>query len=52
MDQELIINIGIILTIVAVYLLTRNKSKGSKEYSKLYEDIINGDEHKVKGKHY
>jgi hypothetical protein len=50
MDNEVMINIGIILTVVAVYIIAKNWKRHDKEYARLYHEIVNSDKYRVKGK--
>ncbi len=51
-NNEIIINVAIVVTIVVVYLIAKNWRRYDKEFLKLYQEIINSDKYKVKGKQY
>ena len=50
MNNELLINLGVVSAIIITYLLLRNK-RSDPQFDKLYHDVLNSDKYKVKGQY-
>jgi hypothetical protein len=50
MDKAVMVYVGILLFIAALYLFLRGFQRIDRSYQRLYTEIVQSDEYKVKGR--